>query len=329
MNSSASSYSYYLKRTIAMLSGALLLSGCALEMRCDPVAERVSMHDGQWWAMESETDDQTSTSETFTQFAASENSPAGAPPQGLPPEVCGDDTYKSAFRAKRAEVARAAKSRAAAVGISLPAATDLLINEQKAPPEPRAAEQPGAAAMNDGKCLSLMEQSAGQPQASGVSVDSEAARQKYLYNRKIFLTPRKLSSDDGALAVPLHLLNNGLNCQEGQKSATFWRCNAMDDLPLSFPDNSTLAACMKTFDNTLADRAVNFLGAVDDRYCVLVSVIEQKLFVDQFQRSPSNVNRDFLRVIFSCVTGDQTPPGGVVGGPKPNFISPIKGVSDK
>ena len=151
--------------------------------------------------------------------------------------------------------------------------------------------------------------------------NSQAAMEKYLQNKDLSFTPNGISVGKDVEEIPLYLINQGLNCapRPGPNAGAGWRCNDLPDEDVSIFEGSVLQRC---YDQRPYGRLrkTNYMGLVGDRYCLFISVMEEKPGQDKW---PTDINHDRLKIELSCVEPEG--PGGskiVIGGPRPNFRQP-------
>lgn len=179
-------------------------------------------------------------------------------------------------------------------------------------------ETPAAtSAKSGGKCVN----------AAGVVPEGEPATaqefaDRFFFGREISLSPGSLRVH-GLADFRLLLLNPGLNCVARVRGSPQWRCRQDEDIPIDVSSDQTLARCSKHIPRTENYRT-NFIGTASGRFCIYLMMYEEKPSDDRSKSQPTNINRDHLVVETHCAKfNDDTAPGVIVGGPRPNFSSPI------
>jgi hypothetical protein len=179
------------------------------------------------------------------------------------------------------------------------------------------------------------------------------ARLRYLDGKEIFLTSEMLylGTHD---PIELRLVNESMNCSPNRNSKDknlAWLCNSVEteeevalnakadsaddpSLEESTPEVSAmrsdqplpplLDACVAKIRSPI-NKAVNFIGAIDNRYCIAIRVVEEKAKSHRNDAWPTRIERDSLRVTLRCEKHfGGSGPGALIGGPRPNFRSPIE-----
>jgi len=157
-------------------------------------------------------------------------------------------------------------------------------------------------------------------------VEQEAVRKLYVYGQEIFLTPNKLSVP-GAPPVDMYVINQSLLCEPPHPDESFsWSCKPIVDLSGAIPSPSpTMSQCLATW--RILNYESNLVGVIDDKYCLLVTVVERKKCgvkcAQKTRKRPTNIERDTLRVyLFHALYGGPGGAGAVVGGSHPQFRAP-------
>ena len=185
-----------------------------------------------------------------------------------------------------------------------------------------AADVPWAAGS---VCLSPEEQDTNTMPGCDVTPTPEDARKKYLYGKTLYLSADHIEIEGAEAPIRLELVNDALNCLPPGRDDDMWPCRIEPDRKVPNSAGKTFKRC-RSFIHSDTDSAVNFLGVLEDRYCVTVKLAEEKLLEKKTVDWPTKIERDSLIVEFTCATTGNGSPRAVVIGPKPSFISPAKAV---
>jgi hypothetical protein len=137
--------------------------------------------------------------------------------------------------------------------------------------------------------------------------------------QEVFLRPDKFQTRGGP-PIELHVVNQSLWCEPRSRIGEAGYCKPFVDLSGAITSPSeTLTWCVNEWRERY--KKFNLVGVFRDKYCLLITVVEQKecgsKCTDKNQNRPTNINRDSLHILF-LFPG----PGGagaVVGGPYPQF----------
>jgi hypothetical protein len=163
----------------------------------------------------------------------------------------------------------------------------------------------------------------GNGATQGIPESAKEAYSWYVRGKEIYLSRRELIFGDGKTKSPLYLLNEGLTCRpRGSDWKNVWRCQNLTNLALPPSGRDPILDVCGARVSGYDDVAVNLFGVLHDRYCVNVSIVERKGLAKTEDPRPTNINRDSLQISLTCATGNDSTPGAVAGGSRPNSIAP-------
>jgi len=192
------------------------------------------------------------------------------------------------------------------------------------------AAQKSPALNRDGKkggglCRKLGDSSDNAPPFPQTTVQAKAA---YFAGPDFYLSSGKIWLNGKPDPLDLILTNEGLNCRPpGRFWKARWVCKQWGNIPPPYGSDPVLLKCVGDAPNTALD-VVNLIGVIDDRFCLYVSLAEQKPRGHEEKNWPTRISNDKLLLTLTCAAlGDDAGPKSIVGGPKPNFIAPVKLIS--
>jgi hypothetical protein len=290
-------------RVSLALVAAAALSGCStiLDMRCETVSDRIAMHEGQVWR----TDDIDVRIPTWDATGA-----RFVPARG----GIGGIAQAASYCPDRAKSWWRFTARAKSASGSPDLGDFLAMKSGKFSPQGRAA----ILASSD---CHAPDRTAPPP---GVPRNADAALDIYFRGKDIYLQPGRFEVLGTGKVFKMHVLNEGLNCGPRKDDAETWRCRSVSNENIDAAGDHLLKACLALpLAQPKPRKARNFVGTDGDRYCVFVSVFEEKP-LQHFDISTRSVTgKDWISIDVKCADpGGDAGAGAVAGGSRPNSIDP-------
>lgn len=280
---------------VLILAAASATSGCAVDLRCQDASERIEMHEGTPWKLRLNSERAPSNYELHEMaIPAVEN-------------FCSEGKPVSRLFKRRGLIQDTRFH-----GSLVARQSYILTTEQ-------VLEYRGKSS-----CRPPEGYSSGSKTRSEVPATARAAIGKYLVDKKIFLSKRALTFESSGESFDLHLVNENLNCHpSGEDQNENWQCREDGTVIEDLPGDQLLQKCRKRVPVKLGIHGANLVGTVDDRFCLSISVVEEKAVRDEGAPRGTNILRDSLEIDMWC-HDEPGPiaPGVVVGGPRPNFREP-------
>lgn len=296
---------------LQMLLVATAMSACApLDLRCDDVSERVEMHAGSEWYIYRDITPPEFVDSELMSFRNADGTRKAAKAS----------SYCKNTGRNRQKTPWVPESEADLVGYEAQLLASVATHTT-AVTEPSTTE-------------SVCEVN-GQGPPPGTPQNSQKAKERYLWNRQVYLTPESIGlvnekNQEDAIEVPVKLFNRSLNCAwASDKLPGSWACEAMTNENINPDHDPLLAACLDP-NRKPKNMVNNYIGIVDNWYCLYLGVFEVKpsrgegMEGGELEHWPTTVANDRLKATIRCAGKETGPvqPGVVVAGPRAYFRSP-------
>ncbi len=305
---------------LGSLGLSFLLTGCAVDLRCEPASQRIAMHEGEAWQLDRFVTGGTAEKnvralgdavdpENYCTKRAEKKSRGGLKAADA---LEGTATAKLDFDEKRAAISKLF-SKLEFVDLATAKKSGFDVDKWLKAQFPGSCPAPKVRA------------------PTGVPNSSAEVIRDYFLGNEIYLSDRKLKAvgrTGVATGIDMHIVDENLNCSPTDSDERpEWRCGYENVVEKPFNPTGTLATCFASAPNSGTHTAANLVGLFDERYCVSVSILESKS-ADAFDKSePTRITKDALIVGVWCgVEGsdESIGPGVVIGGPRPNFRDPAQ-----
>ena len=296
---------YILKTQLFLL--AAIVSGCStLDMRCDNVSDRVGMHAGSEWYVYPDT---SMPAAEERQEAMALDSKATEDEEPPPVSMYCADHGRARQKTRLDRLTQGKKATSASAEDAVPAEVAAM-----------AANVMTLTEVEDKECK--WKESGPRP---GEAVNVTQAKKEYLFDKSIRLGHESVTLANGTKRVRIHLINEGLNCAWSSPSlAGEWPCEEINYLPLkpqSDENPEVLEHCFSA-EQRPKGRTTNYIGVVDRRFCLFLSLYEVKPEDPKFENKMEDdwyteISHDRLKGVLRCAEHDgDVQPGVVVGGPR-------------